>query len=77
MTLMEMSADYRAAADIVRRQLKQLRQDYRQERDSELRWRLKMTIARQAEVLTQLNELAMLTEHYYERSYRPHEKYRL
>ena len=77
MTLREMSADYKAAADKVRLQLRDLRQAYRQETDGEARWRLKMTIMRQTEVLTQLNELTALTLRYYERSYRPHEKYRV
>jgi len=75
MTLREMSADYRAAARQVRLQLQQLRKAYRQEEDREKRWQLKMQIARYTEVLTQLGELAFLTEHYYERSCRPNAKY--
>ena len=75
MTLREMSRDYRAAAESLRSHLKQLRLRYRQERDPEEAWRLKMQIARHTEILTQMNELAELTEHYYERSYRRNAKY--
>ena len=73
MTLKEMSAEYRAAAQPLRERLRQLRQAKKRTRDrEELFW-----IDRRMSMLTQVNELAELTEHYYERGYYRNEKYRL
>ena len=75
MTLQEMAADYRASAQTVRLHLQYLRRRYRQETDKEEAWRLKMRINRYTEILGQMNELAELTDRYYERSYRRNAKY--
>ena len=77
MTLKEMSQCYRDAAEPLRARLKQLRQLLAQEEDPEQVWRLKRRIAELTPMLTQMNELAELTEHYYERGYYRNEKYTL
>ena len=43
--------------------------------DPEEMWHIKRRIAELTPMLTQVNELAELTEHYYERGYRRNEKY--
>ena len=77
MTLREISADYRASAQTLRLHLQRLRRLYRQADDREEAWRLKMRIARYTEMLTQMNELAELTDRYYERGYHRNAKYRV
>ena len=77
MTLLELSADYRAAAEPLRRRLKLLRQLVAQCADPEELWHLKRRIAELTPMLTQMNELADLTQHYYERGYYRSEKYTL
>ena len=77
MTLREMSADYRASAQTLRLHLRMLRRMARQSTDKEELWRLKQRIARYTEMLGQMNELAELTEHYYERGYHRNAKYRV
>ena len=74
-TLREMSADYRAAAEPIRRRLHELRGLLAQARDPEEIWHIRRRIAELSPMLTQLNELAELTEHYYERGYYRSEKY--
>ena len=77
MTLREMSKDYRAAAVPLRQRLAQLRRALKQTDDPEAVWRLKRRIAVLTPMLTEMNELADLTEHYYERGYYRNEKYTL
>ena len=77
MTLKEMSKCYRDAAVPLRQRLKQLRQALNQADDPEEIWHLKRRIAELTPLLTQMNELAELTEHYYERGYYRNEKYTL
>ena len=77
MTLLELSADYRAAAQPLRQRLKLLRQLVALCDDPEERWHLKRRIAELTPILTQMNELADLTAHYYERGYYRSEKYTL
>lgn len=77
MTLREISADYRASAQTLRLHLRMLRRQARQTADKEELWRLKQRIARYTEMLGQMNELAELTEHYYERGYHRNAKYRV
>lgn len=77
MTLKELSAEYRAAAQPLRERLRQLRQAKKCARDrDELFW-IERRMSALTSMLTQLNELAELTEHYYERGYYRNEKYRL
>ncbi len=77
MTLREMSREYEASAKLLRARLKQLRQELAVEEDSEVAWHLKRRIAELTPMLTQMNELADLTAHYYERGYWRSEKYTL
>ena len=77
MTLKEMSACYEAAAVPLRARLRQLRQALAQESDPEVIWHLKRRIAELTPILTQMNELAELTAHYYDRGYYRNEKYTL
>ena len=77
MTLLELSADYRAATVPLQKRLKQLRQLVAACDDAEELWHLKRRIAELTPILTQMNELADLTAHYYERGYYRSEKYTL
>ncbi len=77
MTLLEMSRDYKAAAVPLRGRLRQLRQRLKETEDPEEIWRIKRRIAELTPMLTQVNELAELTEHYYDRGYWRSEKYTL
>lgn len=77
MTLKEISAGYRQAAEPLRVRLKLLRQLLEQAQEPEEIWHLQRRIAELTPILTQLNELAELTEHYYERGYHRNEKYTL
>ena len=77
MTLREMSRDYEYAASLLRARLKQLRQELAAAEDAEEIWHLKRRIAELTPMLTQMNELAELTAHYYERGYWRSEKYTL
>lgn len=77
MTLREMSKDYRAAAVPLRQRLAQLRRELKNAEDPEEVWHLKRRIAALTPMLTEMNELADLTAHYYERGYYRNEKYTL
>lgn len=77
MTLREMSKDYRAAAVPLRKRLAQLRRQLTNATDPEEIWQLKRRIAVLTPMLTEMNELAELTEHYYERGYYRDKKYTL
>ena len=57
--------------------LRLLRQMLAQEDDPEEIWHIQRRIAELTPMLTQMNELAELTEHYYERGYWRSEKYTL
>ncbi len=77
MTLAEMSRCYEEAAVPLRQRLKELRQLLAQTQDPEEIWHIKRRIAELTPMLTQMNELAELTAHYYERGYYRSEKYTL
>ena len=77
MTLRELSPAYRAAAVPIRARLRQLRRELATATDPEEIWHIKRRIAELTPILTQMNELAELTEHYYERGYYRNEKYTL
>ena len=77
MTLQQISQGYRMAAVPLRAKLRQLRQQLAVATDPEEIWHIKRRIAELTPMLTQVNELAELTEHYYERGYRRNEKYTL
>ena len=77
MTLREMSREYERSAALLRARLKRLRQELAAAEDPEDIWHLKRRIAELTPMLTQMNELAELTAHYYERGYWRSEKYTL
>lgn len=77
LTLREMSQEYRRSGRLLRLRLRELRARAREELDSEARWQLCRRIATLSQMLRQVNELAELTERYYERSYHKNEKYTL
>ena len=77
MTLQEMSREYEASAALLRARLRLLRQKMAEEDDPEEIWHLKRRIAELTPMLTQMNELAELTAHYYDRGYYRNEKFTL
>lgn len=77
MTLREMSKNYRAAAAPLRQRLAQLRKSLKQAKDPEEIWHLKRRIGELTPMLTEMNDLAELTERYYERGYYRDKKYTL
>ena len=77
MTLAELSDGYEASAVLLRVRLSQLRRLADKTDDAEELWHLKRRIAELTPMLTQMNELAELTAHYYDRGYYRNEKYTL
>ncbi len=77
MTLQQLSRDYEAAAVLLRQRLRLLRQQLAAAQDGEEIWHLQRRIAELTPMLTQMNELKELTEHYYDRGYYRSEKYTL
>ena len=77
MTLTELSRCYEEAAVPLRARLRQLRMELANTDDPEKVWHLKRRIAELTPILTQMNELAELTAHYYDRGYYRSEKYTL
>ena len=77
MKLEELSRDYEASAALLRNRLRQLRRELAAATDAQQKWRLKRRIGELTPMLTQMNELAELTAHYYERGYYRSEKYTL
>ena len=77
MTLAQLSREYEASAALLRARLRILRQQLAEAEDPEEIWHIKRRIAELTPMLTQMNELAELTAHYYERGYYRSEKYTL
>ena len=77
MTLQELSKDYEAAALLLRQRLRLFRQMLEKADDPEEIFHIKRRIAELTPILTQMNELAELTAHYYDRGYYRSEKYTL
>ena len=77
MTLQELSAEYEAAAVPLRARLSLLRKLLDQATEAEEVWHLQRRIAELTPMLTQMNELAELTAHYYDKGYYRSEKYTL
>ena len=75
MTLTELSRSYEESAALLRTRLAFLRKALATSRDPEEIWHLKRRIAELTPLLTQMNELADLTAHYYDRGYWRNEKY--
>lgn len=77
MSLADLSPAYEDAARLLRARMKQIRMLLRQTDDPEEIWHLKRRLAELTPILTQMNELAELTAHYYDRGYWRSEKYTL
>ena len=77
MTLAELSPMYEAAAVPLRLRLRQLRLMLAQTQDPEEIFHIKRRIQELTPMLTQMNELADLTAHYYDTGYWRSEKYTL
>ena len=77
MTLQELSRCYEEAAVPLRNRLRELRQALAESSDPEEIWHIKRRIGELTPMLTQMNELADLTAHYYDRGYWRSEKYTL
>ena len=77
MTLQELSRCYEEAAVPLRARLRQLRRMLNTETDPDEIFRIKHRIAILTPMLTQMNELAELTAHYYDRGYYRSDKYTL
>ena len=75
MTLAELSVCYEEAAVPLRRRLRELRLFLGATEAPVEIWRCKPRIAGLPPRLTQMNELAELTAHYYDRGYYRNEKY--
>lgn len=76
MTLYEMSDTYRASAALLRNRLRELRAALKKQTEPEEIFWLRRRIIVLGKMLQQMNELAELTEHYYERGYYRNEAYR-
>ncbi|MCD7859373.1 MAG: hypothetical protein LUH51_04270 [Firmicutes bacterium] len=77
MTLAEMSADYEYSARLLRGRLRDLRKLLQAASTGEEAWHIRRRIAELTPMLTQMNELAELTKHYYDRGYYRNAKYTL
>lgn len=75
MTMRELSESYEAAAVPLRARLRELRYMLAAAETAEEVWHIKRRIAELTPMLTQMNELAELTAHYYDRGYYRSEKY--
>lgn len=77
MTLLELSKEYEASAMLLRKRLSQLRYMLMDAKNSEEIFHIQRRIHELTPMLTQMNELAELTAHYYDRGYYRSEKYTL
>lgn len=77
MTLLELSADYRASAAALQTRALELEQQRRITDSRELRLRLDGRIRLLRTMWREARELAVLCEHYYERGYRRNVRYTL
>ena len=73
MTLLELSALYDESAT----RMAQLRADAKEQTDPAAAQALRQRIAELTPLLREMRELAVLTAHYYDRSYHKHERYTL
>ena len=67
--LEDLSRQYEDEAAKLQMRLRELRIDLKATEDSDEIWHLKRRIAELTPILTQMNELAELTKHYYDRGY--------
>ena len=76
MTLRELSAQYERSAQLLRVRISELRRRKKMTQDAQELFWLERRMAALAPMLRQMNELAELTAHYYERGYDRNEGYR-
>ena len=69
MTLLELSALYDESATRIRVRMAQLRADAKEQTDPAAAQALRQRIAELTPLLREMRELAVLTAHYYDRSY--------
>ena len=77
MKLAELSPAYEESARLLRQRMKELRRSIQETEDPEEKWHLQRRLAELTPLLTQMNELAELTAHYYDRGFWRNEKYTL
>ena len=77
MSLADLSPGYRESARLLSERIKQLRKAIRETEDPTEKWRLQRRKADLIPILTQMNELAELTAHYYDPGFWRNEKYTL
>lgn len=75
MTLAELSISYTASAQLLKQRLRELRQLEKAAQDVQARQQLRYRIRRLTVMQLQMNELAALTQHYYDRGYWRNAKY--
>ena len=76
-SLAELSSDYLAAAVPLSQRLHQLRSELQAATDPDEIWHIRQRIRELTPLLSQVNDLADLTAHYYERGYWRNAKYTL
>lgn len=77
MSLQDLTPTYVASANLLRARLRTLRRMRKTTTSYDELWWIKRRIAELTVMLTQMNELAELTAHYYDRGYHRNEKYTL
>ncbi len=77
MSLQDLTPTYVDSADLLRARLRKLRCMRKTAKTYDELWWIKRRISELTIMLTQMNELAELTAHYYERGYHRNEKYTL
>ena len=77
MKLLELSALYDESATRIRVRMAQLRADAKEQTDPAAAQALRQRIAELTPLLREMRELAVLTAHYYDRSYHRNDKYTL
>ena len=75
MTLTELSRGYEDAARLLQQRMRELRKAIQRTDDPEEKWHHQRRIAELTPILTQMNELADLTAHYYDKGFWRNEKY--
>lgn len=75
MALDDLAAEYQHSAQLLRDRLALLRKELKAEKDPAKVSKLKRRISELAPLLTEMNELAELTSHYYERAHYRNAKY--
>lgn len=75
MTLAELAKEYEAAAEPLRKRLKELRSKLKTAQDPDEIWHLKRRIAELTPMLTECNALADICEHYYDPGFYCNEAY--